>query len=76
MDKLDNYKIKQTKSQMIINSEQKQKIVQEMKCTDRISPNTAVKRVKIRYTLKIVLTQNGDKSTLAGYGEGRQEECN
>lgn len=42
-----------------------------MKCTDRISPNTAVKRVKIRYTLKIVLTQNGDKSTLAGYGEGK-----
>ena len=42
-----------------------------MKCTHRMSPNTDVKRVKIRYTLKIVLTQNGDKSTLAGYGEGK-----
>ena len=46
-----------------------------MKCTHRISPNTDVKRVKIRYTLKIVLTQNGDKSTLAGYGEGKTGGC-
>ena len=44
-----------------------------MKCTHRISPSTAVKRVRIRYTGKIVPTQNGDKGILAGYGEGKAE---
>ena len=42
-----------------------------MKCTHRISPSTAVKRVRVRYTRKIVPTQNGDKGILAGYGEGK-----
>lgn len=42
-----------------------------MKCTHRISSSTAVKRVRIRYTRKIVPAQNGDKGTLVGCGEGK-----
>lgn len=46
-------------------------------CTHRLSPNTAVERVKIRYTLKFALTQNGDKKHLGRiWGGEDRRECN